>query len=92
VLTAFGKLAEICGQYLKKGSRIFAQGRFKTDEYEKDGVKRYSTKIMLDNMQMLDSKPDGQQRQQSNDGYAPAPQRQAPQKASFDDLGEEIPF
>lgn len=59
--TSFGKLAEICSAYLVKGSQVFVQGRFKTDEYEKDGIKRYSTKIMLDHMQMLGVKPESQQ-------------------------------
>ena len=100
--TAFGKLAEICSTYLVKGSQVFVQGRFKTDEYEKDGVKRYSTKIMIDTMQMLGGKPDGQGNQNSenyaagNEGYAPAPQRSAqgapPPKRNFDDLGDDIPF
>lgn len=96
-ISAFGKLAEICGKYLKKGSKVFVQGRMKTDEYEKDGIKRYSTKIMLDNMQMLDGKPasDSGQRDDSSN-YAPAPQRDAggapPNKRSFDDLGDDIPF
>ena len=100
--TAFGKLAEICSKYLKKGSQVFVQGRFKTDEYEKDGVKRYSTKIMIDTMQMLGGKPDGHGNQNSenyaagNEGYAPAPQRSAqgapPPKRNFDDLGDDIPF
>lgn len=92
--TAFGKLAEICSQYLKKGSQVFVQGKFKTDEYEKDGAKRYSTKIMLDTMQMLGGKSDGQ-RQDSGD-YQPAPQRNSqgapPNKKGFDDLGDDIPF
>lgn len=57
-VTAFRKLAEICGQYLKKGSKVYVTGRMKTDKYtDKDGVERYSTKIIMDNMQMLDSKP-----------------------------------
>lgn len=92
--TAFGKLAEICGKYLVKGSQVFVQGRLKTDEYEKDGIKRYITKIMIDQMQMLGSKQDSQ-RQQSEDPK-PAPQRSAhgapPNKAKFDDLGDDIPF
>lgn len=97
-LTAFGKLAEICSKFLQKGSKVFVQGRFKTDEYEKDGIKRYTTKIMLDNMQMLDSKPEGGgQRQQSNEyDQTPAPERSSqgapPNKKSFDDLGDDIPF
>ena len=96
--TAFGKLAEICGQYLKKGSQVFVQGRFKTEEYEKDGAKRYSTKIVLDTMQMLGSRPQGQGQQGGNDSsyggqsdYAPPPENNKP-KHSFDDLGDDIPF
>lgn len=88
--TAFGKLAEICSTYLVKGSQVFVQGRFKTDEYEKDGIKRYSTKIMLDQMQMLGGKPEGQ-RNQSDSDYAPAPAKNKP-APSFDDLGDDIPF
>ena len=95
-ITAFGKLSEICSKYLVKGSQVFISGRFKTDEYEKDGVKRYSTKIIADEMQMLGGKSDGGgQRQQSEDSQ-PAPQRSAqgapPNKAKFDDLGDDIPF
>lgn len=89
--TAFGKLAEICSQYLKKGSQVFVQGRFKTDEYEKDGVKRYSTKIMLDTMQMLGGKSDGGQRPARDGEYQPAPDK-SKQKPSFDDLESDIPF
>lgn len=55
-IVTFGKLADICSQYLKKGSKVFISGRFKTEEYEKDGITRYSTKITADQMQMLDSK------------------------------------
>ena len=76
----FGRLAEITGEYLKKGSKAYFEGKLKTDEYEKDGIKRYSTKIIAHEMTMLDSKQDGQQ----NQGYAPqqqTPQQQAPQMA-----------
>lgn len=53
-IVSFGKLAEICAEYLKKGAQVFISGRFKTEEYtDKEGVKRYSTKIVADNMQML---------------------------------------
>lgn len=93
--TAFGKLAEICSQYLKKGSQVFVQGRFKTEEYEKDGVKRYSTKIMLDTMQMLGGKSDGGQRPARDGEYQPAEKPQGSRqgaKPSFDDLESDIPF
>jgi len=60
-LTAYGKLAEIIGQYLKKGSRAYFEGKLQTREWEKDGVKRYSTEIITNDMMMLDGKQDGQQ-------------------------------
>lgn len=53
-VTAFGKLGEVCGQYLKKGSQVYVQGRFKTDKYtDKNGVEKYSTKIQADKIQFL---------------------------------------
>lgn len=62
-ITAFGKLAEICSQYLKKGSKVYFDGKLRTNEYEKDGIKRYSTEIVANDMVMLDRKPEGQQNQ-----------------------------
>ena len=52
----FGKLAEIAGEYLKKGSQVYVEGKLRTDEYEKDGIKRYSTDVIADEMQMLGSR------------------------------------
>jgi single-strand DNA-binding protein len=56
-IVVWRKLAEICGQYLKKGSKIYCEGKLQTDSYEKDGVKKYSTRIVMTDMSMLDSKP-----------------------------------
>lgn len=67
-VTAFGKLAEIFGQYLKKGMQVYISGRWKTDTYEKNGEKRYSTRIIADRMQMLGSRQDGGGNTQSNYG------------------------
>lgn len=53
----FGRLAEIAGEYLKKGSQVYVEGSLRTEEYEKDGVKRYSTDIVASEMQMLGGKP-----------------------------------
>lgn len=54
-IVAWRKLAEICGQYLKKGSKVYVEGRLQTREWEgEDGVKRYRTEIVADNMIMLD--------------------------------------
>jgi single-strand DNA-binding protein len=58
-VTAFGKLGEICGQYLKKGAQVFVSCRARTEEYEKGGEKRYITKFVADTMQMLGSRGDG---------------------------------
>lgn len=94
-VTAFGKLAEIMGQYLNKGSLVFVQGKIVTKKYtDKDGIERYSTEIRADTMKMLGGRQDGGQRG-NDDGYQQAPrqQRQAPQqRQGFDDLGDDIPF
>lgn len=56
-IVAWRKLAEICGQYLKKGGKVFVEGRLQTREWEaEDGTKRYRTEILADNMIMLDRK------------------------------------
>jgi len=54
---AWGRLGEICQEYLKKGSLVFVEGRLKTDRYENDGETRYYTKVVALSMQMLDRKP-----------------------------------
>jgi len=53
-ISTFGKLAEICAQYLDKGSQVYVQGKMKTEKYEdKSGVTKYSTKIAADTVQFL---------------------------------------
>lgn len=54
----FSRLAEIVEQYLKKGSKVFVEGRLQTRSWEQDGVKRYTTEIIANDMQMLDSRGD----------------------------------
>lgn len=86
-LTAFGKLAEIIGQYLNKGSKAYFEGRLKTNEYEKDGIKRYSTEIVINEMTMLDASHNaGQQaaqQQQQNTGFAPQSGGFAPTQTGY---------
>lgn len=54
-IVAWGKLAEICGQYLNKGKKIYIEGRIQTRDWQgQDGVKRYKTEIVAENMIMLD--------------------------------------
>lgn len=96
-ITTFGKLAEICGQYLKKGSQAFVQGKLVTRKYtDKDGIERYATEIRADNMKMLGARQDGAQGERST---APAQRQQRPAAApaaaapqSFDDMDDDIPF
>ncbi len=52
----FGKLAEIVGMYVKKGTKLYVEGKLQTRSWEQDGVKKYTTEIVASEMQMLDSK------------------------------------
>ena len=96
----FGKTAEICGQYLKKGSQIYVEGSLRTRKWtDKDGQEKYSTEIRGDAMQMLGGRQGMGAPASSGGGgydsepadYAPAPARNKP-KPAFDDLGDDIPF
>jgi single-strand DNA-binding protein len=59
-VTLFGKLGEIAAQYLRKGSKVFVEGKLRTSKYQgQDGQDRWSTEIIADNMQMLDSRGAG---------------------------------
>lgn len=79
-MTAFGKLAEIIGQYLKKGSKAYFEGKLRTNEYEKDGIKRYSTEIVVNDMMMLDGRQDSGMN--ANQGFANnQPMSQSPSAA-----------
>jgi len=97
-VTAFGKLAEICGQYLKKGSQVFISGRFTTRSWDdKDGNKRYMTEIRADQMQMLGGKSSGDEPKTSS--HEPAREHAkakqdgfAPQSSDFKDMSDDIPF
>ncbi len=81
----FGKLAEIAGEYLRKGGQCYVEGRLQTREWEKDGVKRYTTEIVVDmngTLQLLGGR--GGNNQGGGDDYAPRQQqsRPAPQQAA----------
>lgn len=97
-ITAFGKLAEICSEYLKKGSQVFIQGRMVTRKWQdKEGQDRYTTEIIADRMQMLGSKPQGDGNQQERRPATTQPAGSKPAArtgggASFDDMDDDIPF
>ena len=90
-LTGFGKVAEIIGQYLKKGSKAYFEGKLRTNEYEKDGIKRYSTEIVINDMMMLDGRQDGQQSQpaQQQGGFVPQQPQQPQQQGGFAPQGQQ---
>ncbi len=82
-IVMYRKLAEIAGEYLKKGRPVYIEGRLQTRKWEKDGVTRYTTEIVGDNMQMLGSKDGGGGSGASYDGGmdqggAPDDMNQAP--------------
>jgi single-strand DNA-binding protein len=79
-VTAFGKLAEVVAQYLSKGSQVFVQGKMKTEKYTKDGIDRYSTKIIADKIQMLGKK---------SETIEPVKKQQEP---DLSQLSDDIPF
>lgn len=59
----FGKLAEIAGEYLRKGSQVYVEGSIRYDKYtDKEGVEKYTTEILCDELQMLGGKNDGDSR------------------------------
>lgn len=68
-IVMFNKLADVCGQYLAKGSQVYIEGKLQTRNWEdKEGNKRYTTEIIGHNMQMLSAKQDNRSSQQ-NGGY-----------------------
>lgn len=90
-ITFFGRLAEIAGEYLKKGSQVYIEGSLRTEKWQdKQGNDRYTTKVIANEMQMLGGRPGGgdfsaqQQQPQSQPANQPAPVDD-----SFDD---DIPF
>ncbi|MDP2505402.1 single-stranded DNA-binding protein [Oceanobacter sp. 3_MG-2023] len=94
-LTVYGKLAEICQQYLKKGSRAYFEGRLRTREWEKDGVKRYTTEIICNDMMMLTPRTDQPQSGGQN-GYGQQPQQprqsaQQPQRPPYNPVATPPP-
>jgi single-strand DNA-binding protein len=85
-IVAYRKLAEIMGQYLKKGAPVYIEGKLQTRKWEKDGVTRYSTEIIADTMQMLGSKDASTSSAQRQDS------KPNEQNSGFDDVPDDIPF
>ena len=99
----FGKLAEIAGEYLKKGSQVYVEGRLQTRKWQdKDGQDKYTTEIVADRMQMLGSRAGSggasagsgeppAERERATSGGKSAPAAKAA-GGKFDDFEDDIPF
>jgi single-strand DNA-binding protein len=94
-IVMYRKLAEIAGEYLKKGRPVYVEGRLQTRKWQdKEGADRYTTEIIADSMQMLGSKDVGS----SSSDYDQTPPADAPAKPAapggnnFDDFEDDIPF
>lgn len=83
-VTFFGALGKTCGSYLKKGSKIYVEGRIKTEKYQKNGVDTYTTGIVGEVLTMLDGKSDAGNQQQ--------PQQQHQPRQSQPDYSDDVPF
>ncbi len=96
----FGKLAEIAGEYLKKGSPVYVEGRIRTRKWQdKDGQDRYSTEIVADRMQLLGGRGGGSESMAREPAAAGGSDAKAPQSrkaggggGGFDEMDDDIPF
>lgn len=92
-ITFFGKLAEIAGQYLKKGSQVYVEGSLRTRKYtDKDGVEKYATDIKADSMQMLGNRQDGSYAAPRQAVPANQPAQDTRPAPNFSDMDDDIPF
>jgi len=94
-ISFFGRLAEIAGEYLKKGSPVYVEGRIRTRKWQdKDGQDKYSTEIVADRMQLLGGRGGteggGGARPAAAAGGSKAPAKKS--GGSFDDMDDDIPF
>ena len=91
-VTFYGRLAEIAGEYLKKGRSVYVEGRLKTRKYkDKEGIEKYATDIIADQMQMLGGKGEGDSESRQPTQQA-APRQSAKTAPNFDDMSDDIPF
>lgn len=89
----FGKLAEIAGEYLKKGSQVYVEGSLRTEKYtDKAGVEKYATDIVANEMQMLGGKPGGEGSAQREKPARAAAKPEAPRQSNDPFPDDDIPF
>ena len=95
-ISSFGRLAEICGEYLKKGSQVYVEGKLRTRKWQdKEGQDRYTTEIIADAMQMLGSRSGmgAAEPREMREPSAAGESRPAKKPAGqFQDMDDDIPF
>jgi single-strand DNA-binding protein len=102
-VVAFKRLAEVCGQFLRKGSKVYIEGGLRTRSWEKDGQKRYTTEIVCRDMQMLDARDKSSEKTAENPSRlnnngsqqsytSPNQQGSQQQQPSPDQFDDDIPF
>jgi len=95
-ISSFGRLAEICGEYLKKGSQVYIEGKLRTRKWQdKEGQDRYSTDIIADVMQMLGSRSGmggGEPREMREPSAAGESKPAKKPAGQFQDMDDDIPF
>jgi single-strand DNA-binding protein len=88
-IVAWRRLGEICGEYLKKGSQCFIEGKITTRSWEdKEGTKRYTTEIVANNVQFLGGRAESQGHGEPSEGYTTT----APDKVTVTPTDDDIPF
>ena len=90
----FGRTAEVCGEYLRKGSLVYVEGSIRTRKYtDKDGIERYATEIKGTRMKMLGGASSDEDERPTKRQEVERPVKdKKPQSPSFDDMDDDIPF
>lgn len=93
-IVMYKRLAEIAGEYLKKGSQVYIEGRLETQTWEKDGVKQYKTQVVANEMKMLGGNRDSSGGSRQGEKYQESPARK-PEPSGYQaatDIDDDIPF
>lgn len=89
----YNRLAEVAGEYLRKGSKVYLEGSLRTRKWQdKSGQERYTTEIHANDMQMLDAKGTSNPNPEMGNQPRPQAQQSAPASQSIEDFDDDIPF
>ena len=95
-IVCFARLAEVAGEYLKKGSKVYIEGQLRTSSWEQDGLKKYRTEVNARELQMLDSKGHSEIQTSLQDGPSFSSEATVASKKTFEDPStlrkDDIPF